>query len=115
MPEPTLSLCMIARDEAPFLKQCLQSAASHVDEIVVVDTGSSDDTVAVAEAAGAIVTPFEWVDDFAAARNVSLQTATRDWVLVLDCDEVVADRDWGRLRGAMRRNRVGGYRLTTRN
>ncbi len=62
----TLSLCMIAKDEASFLEQCLAVAASHVDEIIVVDTGSSDDTTRVAEAAGANVSTFAWVDDFAA-------------------------------------------------
>ena len=110
-----LTLCMIAKDEAAFLKRCLASAAPHVDEIIVVDTGSSDDTVQVAEAAGAEVSTFEWADDFAEARNVSLKAASGDWILLLDCDEVVAKRDWSRLRAAVDREGADAYRLTTRN
>ncbi len=85
----TLSLCMIVKDEAAQLPQALNSVAAHVDEMIVVDTGSTDDTVKVAEAAGAQVFTYEWTHDFAAARNVSLGYATGDWILVLDADEVL--------------------------
>jgi glycosyltransferase involved in cell wall biosynthesis/Tfp pilus assembly protein PilF len=111
----TLSLCMIARDEASFLERCLASAAPHVDEIIVVDTGSSDGTVRVARAAGAEVSEFEWTDDFAEARNASLSAASGDWILLLDCDEVIAERDWPALRAAVGRKGSDAYRLTTRN
>jgi tetratricopeptide (TPR) repeat protein len=84
-----VSLCMIARDEAERLGACLDSAAPAVDEIVVVDTGSRDDTVAVARAHGATVVEAPWTDDFAAARNVALQHATGSWALVLDADETL--------------------------
>ena len=109
----TLSLCMIARDEASFLERCLASAAPHVDEIIVVDTGSTDGTVRVARAAGAEVSEFEWVDDFAEARNASLRAASGDWILLLDCDEVIAERDWSALRDAVARQGADAYRLTT--
>jgi GT2 family glycosyltransferase len=82
-----LSLCMIVRDEAATLGRCLASAAPAVDEIVVVDTGSQDDTVAVAVAHGARVLHAAWTDDFAAARNIALDAARGDWVLSLDADE----------------------------
>lgn len=85
----TLSLCMIVKDEASTLGRALDSVQDVVDEIVVVDTGSGDDTVAIAQAYGAKVHSFTWGNDFAAARNASLRYATGDWVLVLDADETL--------------------------
>lgn len=85
----TISLCMIVKDEAASLAITLDSARAWVDEVVVVDTGSTDATREVAQARGAQVYDFPWGDDFAAARNASLARATGDWVLVLDADEVL--------------------------
>lgn len=82
-----LTLCMIARNEEAFLPGCLNSAKPFVDEIVIVDTGSTDRTVEIANEAGARVFPYEWNDDFAAARNFGLAQATGDWILWLDADE----------------------------
>lgn len=110
-----LSLCIIARDEAAFLKRCLVSARNHVDEIIVVDTGSTDATIDVAREAGAHVESFGWCDDFSVARNVSLEAASGDWVLVLDCDEVLAEEDWVKIRSAVSSGQADGYRMTTRN
>ena len=87
---PRLSLCLIARDEAQFIERCIASVVGVADEVVVCDTGSADDTVALACAAGARVVHHVWRDDFSAARNVALEAATGDWVLVLDADEVLA-------------------------
>ncbi|MDQ7006938.1 MAG: glycosyltransferase [Acidobacteriota bacterium] len=84
---PELTLCMIVRDEERFLPACLASATPLVDEIVVVDTGSSDRSVEVARAAGARVIEEPWRDDFSRARNASLEAARGRWVLVLDADE----------------------------
>jgi hypothetical protein len=91
LPRVKLTLCLIARDEARFLPGCLASVRPWVDEMVVVDTGSTDGTVLLARAAGARVVDLPWTDDFAAARNASLEAATGDWVLVLDADELLAD------------------------
>jgi len=86
---PLLSACMIVRDEAEMLPQCLASLARLVDEIVIYDTGSTDDTVALARRAGATVVEGHWDDDFARARNAALEACKGEWVLHVDADEVV--------------------------
>jgi hypothetical protein len=85
-----VGLVMIVRNEARCLARCLQSAQAWVDEIIVLDTGSMDETVAIAQAHGARVGHFTWVDDFSAARNAALALSRADWNLVLDADEVLA-------------------------
>ena len=82
-----LSLSMIVRDEAQRLEACLGSVKDLVDEMVVVDTGSTDNTIALAEQAGARVERIDWPGDFAPARNAALEHVKGDWVLVLDADE----------------------------
>ncbi|HEY9841242.1 MAG: glycosyltransferase family 2 protein [Candidatus Sericytochromatia bacterium] len=83
----TLSVCMIVRDEADCLVRCLASVSPVASEIVVVDTGSLDATPAIAAAHGARVLDYAWHQDFAAARNFSLDQARGDWILVIDADE----------------------------
>ncbi len=80
---------MIVKDEAALLPRCLQSVQSVVDEMIVVDTGSTDRTVEIAQQLGAAVYHHAWKDDFAEARNESLRHAQGDWVLVLDADETL--------------------------
>lgn len=87
MPMATISLCMIVKDEAERLAACLTSAQPIVDELVIVDTGSTDNTADIARQFGAAVRHRSWDNDFAAARNQALSYATMDWVLVLDADE----------------------------
>jgi hypothetical protein len=89
----TISLCVIARDEEQLLPGLLASVEGVVDEVIVVDTGSRDRTVELARAQGAKVVSFEWINDFAAARNEALSHATCDYVLVLDADERLAEGD----------------------
>lgn len=86
---PSLAAALIVRNEARCLKRCLDSVSPWVDRIVVVDTGSNDETVTIARACGAAVSHFIWVDDFAAARNRSLDLADADWTLVIDADEAI--------------------------
>ena len=95
---PTLSLCMIVRDEAAMLAACLESAAGLADEIIVVDTGSEDETPEIARSYGARVIRFAWRDDFSAARNASLDAATGDWILWLDADERLREAEHNRVR-----------------
>jgi tetratricopeptide (TPR) repeat protein len=82
-----LALVMIVRDEARCIERCLASARPWVDQMIVLDTGSSDDTVTRARRAGAWVHHFSWIDDFSAARNAALDRCDADWRLVLDADE----------------------------
>jgi tetratricopeptide (TPR) repeat protein len=84
-----LSFCIIVKNEAENLPRCLSSVRNVVDEMIVLDTGSSDRTIEIAESFGARVYAFEWCNDFSAARNESLKYAQGDWVLVLDADEVL--------------------------
>ncbi|KRC81140.1 glycosyltransferase [Sphingomonas sp. Root241] len=84
---PRLALVVIARNEARCIARCLTSARPHVDAMIVVDTGSTDDTVAIAEACGAMVHRFGWCDDFSAARNAALAYSDADWNLILDADD----------------------------
>lgn len=85
-----LSLCMIVKNEAENLPRCLKSVKNAVDEMVVLDTGSTDSTIEIARAYGAQVAEFEWREDFAEARNEALKHLSGDWVLVLDADETLA-------------------------
>jgi tetratricopeptide (TPR) repeat protein len=95
---PKVSLCMIVKNEEEDLPACLASAADLVDEVVVVDTGSTDRTKEVAASRGARVSDFPWVDSFAAARNESLRQATGRWIFWLDADDRIDEDNRRRLR-----------------
>jgi glycosyltransferase involved in cell wall biosynthesis len=90
---PLLSAAIIVRDEADFLRECLTSIRDVCDEIVVVDTGSVDDSREVARSFDAVLGEFPWNDSFADARNVSLEMATGEWILYIDADEQLVDLD----------------------
>ncbi len=83
----TVAAALIVRDEAQFLPGCLETLTNRVDEIVVVDTGSHDDSVDLAVAAGAKVLHHKWTGDFSEARNIGLEAARSDWILYIDADE----------------------------
>ncbi|HEY0614189.1 MAG TPA: glycosyltransferase [Candidatus Elarobacter sp.] len=93
-----ISLCMIVKNEERFLAECLSSVRDAVDEINVVDTGSTDRTIEIARSFGANVVEREWRNDFGWARNESLAMATRRWTLVLDADEEIAPESVALLR-----------------
>ena len=93
-----LSLCMIVKNEERFLAECLASVRDVVDELNIVDTGSSDRTVEIARSFGANVIFREWRSDFAWARNQSLAMATKRWTLVLDADEEIVPDSLALLR-----------------
>lgn len=90
---PTISACMIVRNEEGFLPQCLESIKGAVDEIIIVDTGSTDKTVDIAKSFGAKVYHHPWRNSFSEARNHSLGYATCDWILQIDADEELEQGD----------------------
>jgi glycosyltransferase involved in cell wall biosynthesis len=89
----TLSMTMIAKNEAPRIGEALKCASKVCDELIVVDTGSEDNTRAIAQQNNAKVFDFEWSDDFSAARNYALLQSTCDWCLILDADDQISDAD----------------------
>ncbi len=95
---PVLSLCLIARDSARTLGACLASIRPWVDEMVVIDTGSSDETPQIAQQFGARVFEFPWCDDFSAARNESLARARGAWLFWMDSDDTIDQANGRRLR-----------------
>ena len=96
--QPAISLCMIVKNEEHCLDRCLKSARDFVDEIVVVDTGSTDRTVEIAESYGARIYHHPWENDFSKHRNQSLSYATGDWIFQLDADEELFIEDGPLLR-----------------
>lgn len=100
-----ISLCMIVLNEEIALPLCLSSVKDVVQEIVVLDTGSSDRTVEIAKLFGAKVYYFEWCNDFSAARNQALKYVTGDWILVLDADETLTPEIIPDLQQAIKRDR----------
>ena len=93
---------MITKNEEKYLEQCLNSVKEIADEIIVVDTGSKDKTKEIAKKFNAKIFDFKWIDDFSAARNESLNHATKDWILVLDADEVIEKKDLETLKNSIR-------------
>jgi len=103
---------MIVKNEERFLADCLSSVKEAVDEIVIVDTGSTDRTMEIGLHYGARVFQFAWVDDFSAARNRALSHASGDWILYLDADERLAPGQGDMLRSLLRNSRAGAYLVT---
>ncbi len=99
--QPGVSLCVIVRNEEHNLPGCLESVADLVDEIIVVDTGSTDRTKEIALERGAKVFDFPWIDDFAAARNESLRHARGRWIFWLDADDRLDTANRGKLRSLL--------------
>jgi len=111
MKRMTVSLCIIARDEEATIGTAIKSVLALVDEVIVVDTGSQDNTRIIAEGYGARVVETPWVDDFAAARNVGLAEAACDWVLVLDADETLQPFRPVELQRLLHDPLAAGYRV----
>ena len=111
---PLLSLSMIVKNEENDLPGCLKSARGIVDEIVIVDTGSDDSTVEIAKQHGAKVYHFDWIDDFAAARNESLKKCTGEWILYMDADERLNDDNKNQIRQLLEQapDKIGAYIVT---
>ena len=100
---PTISLCMIVKDEEKFLPTCLESVKGYVDEIIIVDTGSTDRTIEIARRYNAKIYCHAWENSFSKARNYSLKYATGDWILILDADEEIERKDAYKLRNVIKK------------
>jgi len=112
---PSVGLSMIVKNGAHTLRPCLESVRGVVSQIVIADTGSSDESIQIAQEFGAQVLSIPWKDHFADARNAALAPMTTDWVLVLDADEEL-DRDakWS-ISALLNAPEVGGYVTPIRN
>ena len=111
----SLCLAMIVRDEESNLSEWLLEAARHVEEIVVVDTGSKDGTVDLLKTVGAKVLHQQWADDFSYHRNFGIQHATTDWILILDADERLKRVHWFTLSSLLNNEDVMAYSFTVKN
>lgn len=107
----SISACLIVKNEEDNLDACLDSLSGIVDEIVVVDTGSSDRSEEIARNHGAKVGRFEWCEDFSAARNHSIDLATGDWILWIDADERLTQDSKRSIFNAVSRPHLGGFNI----
>lgn len=112
---PRLTLSMIVKNEEKYLKECLDSIKDVVDEIVVVDTGSTDNTIKIAESYGAKIYYFEWINDFSAARNFALSKSNGNWVLYLDADERLDSNSKHELKRIISTSTKTGYFCTVKS
>lgn len=112
---PKLSLCMIVKNEEEYLPKCLQSVNGIADEIILIDTGSTDSTIRIAERFNARIIRYEWHDDFAEARNVSLEAASGEWILVLDADEELPFETRNKIKGMTNESDADGIELLIRS
>ncbi|HEX3698652.1 MAG TPA: glycosyltransferase family 2 protein [Polyangia bacterium] len=111
----SVSLCMIVKNEAELLPRFLSAAQGLWDQLCVVDTGSTDGTLDILQAAGAQVIHRPWHDDFSAARNAGLEIATGDWILFLDADEMATPAVKPALRALIEDDSIGAATLVMRN
>jgi hypothetical protein len=112
---PALSLCMIVRDEAELLPRFLEHAQGLWDELVVVDTGSRDQTIPLLQQAGARIVERPWTGDFAAARNAGLELARGRWILFLDADEMISPELVAQIKALVADPQAGAATLQMRN
>ena len=94
---PTISLCMIVKDEEMHIARCLESVADLVDEIIVVDTGSSDRTVEIASQYTTNIYFYPWREDFSEARNYSFSKASMEFCMWMDADDILEETEKDKL------------------
>ena len=105
----SISLCMIVKNEEQYIEQALKSVEGLVDEIIIVDAQSTDQTVTIAKKYTRKICSRPWNDDFAEARNFSLQHATKELILVLDADEVIAKKDHEQIKALTEDRQYDAY------
>lgn len=115
--KPFISLCMIVKNEENYLKECLEIAKNFCDEIIIVDTGSSDKTKEIAAEFTDKIYDYQWTYDFSEARNKSLEYATGEWILYLDADERILLFDKNKLINYLKYlpEDIGGVNCTILN
>lgn len=106
----SVSLCMIVKNEQDNLAKCLGSVRDFVDEIILVDTGSTDETIKIAKSFGAKIYHYKWSDSFAEARNYSLSKANKQWILIMDADDVFERDDKEKLL-SITENKIQGSNI----
>lgn len=105
---------MVIKDEQEFLPNCLESAKGLIDELIVVDTGSRDNTLVIAKKYGAKIIRHKWNDDFGLPRNISKEKAKGNWILILDADETIAQKDIPKIRRITKNYQITGFEFTQR-
>ena len=113
--QPTISLCMMVKNEEDNLGRLLSSVEGIVDEIIVVDTGSTDKTIDIAKQFDARLYDHPWFDDFSGMRNITINYAKGDWILILDADEELDEKDKQLLRNAAMNTSVNGISVMVHN
>jgi len=113
--KPFLSLCMIVKNESKVIDRCLTSVSDSVDEIIIVDTGSTDNTVEIISNYDVKLLHYKWEDDFAAARNYAASHATGKWILVLDADEYVEQENLEKVKEMLKNNSLDVYAVSINN
>jgi len=111
----SISLCIITKNNQNTIKKCIDSVRSIVDEMVVADTGSTDKTIEIAESLGAKVYSFEWNNSFSDAKNFCISHATKEYILALDADETIAEKDLERLKFLEKEKDFLGFSFIQRN
>lgn len=112
---PFISLCMIIKNEEVNLEKCLNSVRDVVDEIIIVDTGSTDNGKEIAQKFNAKILSKAWKDDFSDARNAALEAASGEWILQLDADEELTQPSAHILRDLLMNNPADAFNITVRN
>lgn len=112
---PGLTVSMIVKNEEKKLKKCLDSIKDAADEIVIVDTGSTDDTIKIAEEYKARIFHFGWQNDFSAARNYALSKSTCSWILYIDADEVLPSSSLQELKTLIGKDEAAGFKCTVKS
>ena len=110
-----ISLCFIMKNEAHVLERMLNSLLGLVDEAIVVDTGSTDESIKIARSWGVKVLQDPWQDDFSRPRNISMDQATGEWIIIIDPDETISRQDHDEIRRLCANPSIAAYRLDTRN
>lgn len=111
----SITACLITKNEERWLGECIEHLKGIVKEFIVVDTGSTDRTVEIAREKGARVSTIKWENDFAKARNASLDKATGHWILIIDPDERIAEVDLPKIEALTKDKSVMAYSFQTRN